>query len=790
MIKRIKRISRVGVFSDFTDASLAFDQSIIIYGLNAYGKSTLCDIFQSLSQDNPELIEKRKTIPQDSQPQKIEITVSEELGSPENSITFENGRWQANTTKEHLEVFGSSFIHDNVFTGLYFERPNKENFTNFILGAEGVKLGNEIQRLNKDIGDKRGKLSISIPAFVKDKTPTEIDAFITLTVKEQLDQIKKNISAKQATLVKERELLTNVAGIIKKQELSRISCDCYKIKKIVKEINTYLEDSFKSLQTDALEKIKMHLAKNTKDATLANIWLKQGIDLQKEDSNNCPFCSQDLTAVKYLISAYNSYFSEEHRMYSSTCIDHLQRLKELLESIELNTENSLLANLLVLKDYSSLISGSEFVDTVLEYTESVKRFHKLEMKMKRGYLDLLRSLGATLKQKKLAPHMSVSPFDYNATNFRANLIREYYTELRVVQSLNAQLLKQIRIFKEDLRTDKKAPYINQLELEIGRLKKKEARLEQDGDCKKYRKIEDAIVALRTKLIDTQTKMEKSQKEYIGTYFKKTNEIFKKLGSKDFELRVETNNLGHRKIYGVSVLFKGEPIPKDKISVVFSESDRRALALSIFLAKVLLKPEEELEKTIVMLDDPSTSFDENRITSIIKLINELTQKTAQIIVLTHYPNFVNRYFVLKNSAKLFELKKSESTCLINKMDKEQFCQSDHEKRCFKIIQFIKCQTQDDPRMEIRVFYEDHIKIIFRMQILEHNLGAEQLGSLLIGLRDNLVIRKSVFVELDNYRKVWNTEHHPQYSTINPEDVRQQANETMEFLFNIDFDKATT
>ena len=786
MIKRIKTISQVGVFSDFNGASLGFDTSTIIYGFNTFGKSTLCDIFQSLAQDKPEFIKNRKTIPQDRQPQRVELSVSEDRDSPESSITFENGRWQANTTNEHLEVFGTSFIHDNVFTGLNFDRANKVNFTDFILGAEGVKLANRIEALNRAIRDNNKGLYNSIPTFVKDKTPIEIDAFIALTVEEQLDQIKQSIIAKQAILFEEQKLLNNAAEVIKKQEPSRISCDGYRIKKLVKRINIFLEDSFESLQKDALKKIKMHLAENTKDATLANIWLKQGIDLQKEDSNNCPFCSQDLTTVEGLLSAYHSYFSKEYETFTSTCIGGLQRCMESLESVELNVHKSLLGNLAILKDYSNLISDDEFAGTLLEYEKSVEIFQTLETKTKKGFQDLAKLFRTTIKQKTQAPQMSASPLDYNATNFRTQLIREYYTELRSVQNLTMQLLKQIRIFKEDLRTDKKALSIQQLEIAIAQLKKKEARLEQNEDCDKYGKIKDGINVLKTKLATTRTEMEDSQRQYVETYFEKTNEIFKKLGSNDFELQKEINNRGDRKIYGVSVVFKNEPIPKDKISVVFSESDRRALALSIFLAKILLKNLKDLSKMVIILDDPNTSFDDNRLGSTIQLLEALLPKISQMIIFTHYPNFVRRYFELKVPAKLFEIRKLQTTSDIKLIDKNEICQNDHIKLCDEIVRFIKRETQDDPRVKIRIFYENHIRIIFRKQIVKFDLDSVQLKPLLEGLRDGNTITDETFNLMDRHRNLLNPEHHT-YSSANREEIRSQAEQIMEFLYNINFDE---
>ena len=92
-----------------------------------------------------------------------------------------------------------------------------------------------------------------------------------MKVEEKLDQIKESLLAKQALLVEERKLLTNVGGIINKPEPSRISFKGYRIKKLVKLINDFLEGSFDSLQKDALEKITMHLAENTKNTAAQEI---------------------------------------------------------------------------------------------------------------------------------------------------------------------------------------------------------------------------------------------------------------------------------------------------------------------------------------------------------------------------------------------------------------------------------------------------------------------------------------------------------------------------------------
>ena len=77
MIKKIRIIEQVGVFSNFYSGSdKEFDKLTFIYGLNTYGKSTLCDIFKSLSCGDNEIIKKRKTKPEDeSKQQQIVLSV-------------------------------------------------------------------------------------------------------------------------------------------------------------------------------------------------------------------------------------------------------------------------------------------------------------------------------------------------------------------------------------------------------------------------------------------------------------------------------------------------------------------------------------------------------------------------------------------------------------------------------------------------------------------------------------------------------------------------------------------
>lgn len=62
MLKRIKLIEGVGNYIKARSSSYEFNNMNVIYGENRHGKSTLCDIFYSLSTNTPELVVNRKTI--------------------------------------------------------------------------------------------------------------------------------------------------------------------------------------------------------------------------------------------------------------------------------------------------------------------------------------------------------------------------------------------------------------------------------------------------------------------------------------------------------------------------------------------------------------------------------------------------------------------------------------------------------------------------------------------------------------------------------------------------------
>jgi wobble nucleotide-excising tRNase len=379
MIKKIKIIKQVGVFSNFDSGSnKEFDKLTFIYGLNTYGKSTLCDIFKSLSSGDNEIIKKRKTKPEDkSKQQQIVLSMYDNDSKSELPITFQNDNWSNNSIAENLEIFDTAFVYEHVFDGISLldNRETKENFSDFILGVEGVRLGHELGKERKDLRDQKKDLKKTIPDYVKNANDAEIQEFISLEVTETLESLKNEIAA---FTNKKRILSENIQNkdkILKLPEPSKISVsDFDSLTNAIDSANAILKTSFDDLKEEAIVKLQEHIKYCLQNDNEAENWIKKGLTFVSDDS--CPFCGQDLTSAKELIGTYQAYFNQEYIEFIANIDDNLDRHIACI-STSINSENAANRALLNLKEYSGKIDTKEYKNAVkaIEDSKVKKRCH-------------------------------------------------------------------------------------------------------------------------------------------------------------------------------------------------------------------------------------------------------------------------------------------------------------------------------------------------------------------------------------------------------------------------------
>jgi len=359
-IKSIKSIKQIGVFSDFSNGgSKRFEKLTLLFGSNANGKTTLSDIFESLATNNSNIIVNRKTIPFNSTSQIVELAIKKD--NSEQAIKFHNGQWESIDFRKNIKVFGTDFIHRNVFTGLTIERQNRENFTDFILGEEDTTKAKELEKVKSEL--RNSNLNNAIPPFTKNYSPQEIDNFINLQVTESKVILREKFTEKNAILVKNKENLKNAEQILLKKELSDFSKSNYKnLYTCIRYINSILLQSFDSIKDAVLEKFNKHIQQNFTNSDLSEKWIDDGLKISKhkEIDANCPFCGQQLKNAEDLINTYQQYFNEEYSNYIVKVENELDDSIQKLRQAKFAYSKYLSDSFIIVKDYEGLITDDDF----------------------------------------------------------------------------------------------------------------------------------------------------------------------------------------------------------------------------------------------------------------------------------------------------------------------------------------------------------------------------------------------------------------------------------------------
>jgi len=441
----------------------------------------------------------------------------------------------------------------------------------------------------------------------------------------------------------------------------------------------------------------------------------------------------------------------------------------------------------IAKDYKERIVDNVFSKYISELEEVCLEIGEYEKKLTETLNEMKADLENLIAIKRNAPFSKIMS-SYDTSKLTSN-VNKYVQLLNIAKELVAKIINSIREFKNKYRTGSITEEIKKINDEIKVMERKLSRIEQDKKCVEYLNLKTQILKSEEDVEKLIKELETSQIAYLDKYFEEINKIFKKLGSSDFTIeRVDPDNRGYKKVYGIKVKYKGKPIEEKSLQYIFSESDRRALALSVFWAKIALKDESALSKTIIILDDPITSFDDNRITASQDLIENALRVVKQIVILTHYPNLIKRFCEIHNDwpCSFLKIERNANTSYLNKCDKDEFLLDEHQKTFFEIYNFVNRNNDKtintDIRPKLRIFMEQHLKIIFSKAIKENNLEKCELKNLINELKNNKVIDDEVAEILHKFRKKLNSEHHI-YTSRTVEDIRADASDLLEFLYSV-------
>ena len=139
MISKVKLLKNIGKFYDFAAKGDGVDwhKNTFLFGPNAYGKTTLVNVLRSLRDNDPKLIRARKTLNVAAAPEAVIIVDGV-------NYVFNGTKWE----RYHpaIQIFDMSFIHANILAH-EIEHEHRKNIHRIIIGAQGVKLAQELAAL-------------------------------------------------------------------------------------------------------------------------------------------------------------------------------------------------------------------------------------------------------------------------------------------------------------------------------------------------------------------------------------------------------------------------------------------------------------------------------------------------------------------------------------------------------------------------------------------------------------------------------------------------------------------
>lgn len=527
MIKRIKQISNVGVFRNYTakDTGLEteFGKNNFIFGLNTAGKSTLCDILKDINENKTGRISERKTIPSYSETQKIVINCSEK------TISLNNDEWANNCLQRHIFVFDTEFVLKNVFDGteLAEGRTTKENFTEFILGDEGIAKIQEIEKLKIKQKEMTSKIKDATPSSHQNRTSVEISEYIKREHRSsaEIEEIKHQREGLVCEIESINKRKSNMSAIHEFAHITTFDDHTDRIIQNYKDAESILQETYE-LQQGTLDLYSNHLKKHFNNIGEGEAWIAKGVDLAK-NITSCPFCGQD-TSSSVVTSVYESIFDEKYLDFESSIRTKLSKIDLVADVGSLHEK---LSGILI--HMQKILSFSEgFFETEIKEIEALSESVKDSEKELHDVLSQYQNtLVSAIETKKNIPTIKVALDNKHLFE----LLSDYSDRIVNVNGKISHLNDKISKFKESSDLSQLDERIKTITSQIEECNNEITRFEENDQCVTYQKLVDEAESLVRNIKTSTAELSSDQKNYLDTFFESINRLFKDFGGQYYTI---------------------------------------------------------------------------------------------------------------------------------------------------------------------------------------------------------------------------------------------------------------
>ncbi len=675
MLIRIEKFEEIGRFAVLKHSAPRFEKLNLIYARNGYGKSTICSVLRSLSENNANFILARQRLGASRLP-----LVNLKWGDETSSVTFSKGSWNQNANSIH--IFDNEYVKRNLHVGDSVTRDNKRNLLPIVLGVKGVELANIIAKIDAEqkicasnLNNAEKVIKASIPSITNVKAFCEFE--IPIDIDEQIENSRKNF-----------ELAKSVSAVKQRQNLKLISLESFQFYKSIFEI------SLNDISENASKLMHDHIIAHNMDIN-ANRWIKYG--LEHISGSNCPFCSQDTSNVE-IVEAFKGVFSQSYADVLAKVETTIKNIEEVCGSQFQNIRDLVNSNFV---DFN-------FWNGVCELPESPN----IEIETLKSGLYVLVS---KLKEKLQSPHKKIDfSDDETKIEFSINQISQYNLILNEINKLIMKARDEAQI------TDVKKAEEN---FEKRKALKSKTSSPLSKEVENWKRLELERLVLEQSKKDAQQELRDYTINTITSKQKEINSLLELFGANFAISDTKASFVGREANTEFSILIGAHSVKvgekldtKPCFQTVLSSGDKFTLALAFFITQV--RNDENLANSIIIFDDPFSSQDMSRQFETTSQIRALAQKSSQVIVFSHDPRFLNLISKNYRAAKEFQMScdgmangKISAWSSIDELKSIYVCQSERIREFASTGEFLEGVTAESLIKDLRPFLEYFIRSRF-------------------------------------------------------------------------------
>lgn len=645
MLNHLQKIKNIGCYEEFMfDAKVLkpFNSVNILYGNNGSGKTTFSNILFLLSKhckDKSQLLAEL-----------IDVDSEIEIISDTGKIT------QKNILEKNLDlyVFSSKFIADHVYNGTM---ANIDSF------SSDIKLTSpEIEKIDETLNQRKVRLQRL------QKWVSLIEIKLEAIFKVYNDEFQKNISGARLTGIKpsidKKEVgdllalnkeLDNLYKDYSKKSKESNTIDKYNILKnklnsiinidvdideLSKRLELKISSEAKGKVAKRIEAFETQIEEKKLQTSIGDLndWLKKGgrlLHVSKSVNSHCPLCDKDLSSnIDSIISEYSNYFSDS----IVTLFEFIDKTNSVFDLFL--TENQINKN-------------EEIINELIVTCEQVYGFQipsfSFEITKKEHIISALQETLQLLKQKKQNSESQLSISDKNVNLFKGYMTAIFDFKEAALKRIDAEIIAVQGISIDAL--------IKKIKAKIAVISSVELNEKANNIFISKRRTNSDIANIASRRI-TEIEAFNEQQEIL-----RSAEV-SKLNAESKYINIYLNNFGisnfnidrvkDKSQDNIVITYSKSGKKKTKLNHSLSEGEKTALAFAYFISKLRVEKiegsENGFEDCIIVIDDPISSLDDNRLFQTANLIDSFLfydKKIEEDGTETH-SHFPNQVFILSHN----------------------------------------------------------------------------------------------------------------------------------------------